>query len=84
MNKGYILKKSKLLEILEFLASHTIKFRKQIGLTGGIIYKIKQWFINKNKINLKTFSKDDLIEVEEFFIKTNDYLKNLKQKYKND
>lgn len=80
VNESYTLKDSIVLNCIMRLVSITLPLRKKLNLTGSAVSSIKK-LILKRYITESENKKYDLSEVEEYFEKTNSYLKVLKSEY---
>jgi len=78
LNESKIIKKSKLLSYIDFLAKKSFLLREKIGMTGGKLSSLKKNIINLYKDN--NFPKQKANEeVHEFFRKTNEYIMKLRE-----
>ncbi len=81
INKPNIIRKSKLLEYIEFLSMKTFNLRSKLGLSGGKMNLVKKFIFGLYTItNIEKQTADKC--VYDYFNKTNQYLDKLKKEYK--
>ncbi len=78
LNNPRVIKKSKLLEYVVFLSEKTFNIRQRLGLTGGLIKKIKQYVFSLYEVNVFSEKKSDKT-VRDFFLNTNQFLDEIKK-----